>query len=552
MKKRSALKIMLRMIGLVKPLAAFMCLAVVLGVCGFLAAQFITIMGGYAMLDVLKLDSSFSLGFVCAAVIALAVARAAFRCTEQYLNHYIAFNVLAIIRGKVFDSLRRLCPAKLEGHDKGDLISVITSDIELLEVFYAHTVSPVVIALIMTVIMTVFISLQSIVLGMIALCGYLTVGVAVPVIIYRLSGSAADELRSKSGKLSAFVLDNLRGLDETIRYSAGERRIGELNARSESLDKQRERMSRNVGLNSAVTNCIIVIFDLAVLFAAILLYNSGSISFSQLLISVIAMMSSFGPCVALANLGSVLQNTLAAGSRVLDILDEQPAAADITNGDNIVFDGAQLDKVSFSYGQETILDGLDLTVKKGSITGIVGRSGSGKSTILKLLMRFWETNSGEIRISDRNIHSINTASLRDNESFVTQDTQMFNDSIEYNVRIAKPDATHEQIVNACKKASIHDFIMTLPNGYETKVGELGDALSGGERQRIGLARAFLHDGPLMLLDEPTSNLDSLNEAVILRSLLDKGEDKTVVLVSHRPSTMRICNTVYDIDNERMS
>ena len=529
-----------------------MCLAVVLGVCGFLAAQFITIMGGYAMLDVLKLDSSFGLGFVCAAVIALAVARAAFRCTEQYLNHYIAFNVLAIIRGKVFDSLRRLCPAKLEGHDKGDLISVITSDIELLEVFYAHTVSPVVIALIMTVIMTVFISLQSIVLGMIALCGYLTVGVAVPVIIYRLSGSAADEFRSKSGKLSAFVLDNLRGLDETIRYSAGERRIGELNARSESLDKQRERMSRNVGLNSAVTNCIIVIFDLAVLFAAILLYNSGSISFSQLLISVIAMMSSFGPCVALANLGSVLQNTLAAGSRVLDILDEQPAAADITNGDNIVFDGAQLDKVSFSYGQETILDGLDLTVKKGSITGIVGRSGSGKSTILKLLMRFWETNSGEIRISDRNIHSINTASLRDNESFVTQDTQMFNDSIEYNVRIAKPDATHEQIVNACKKASIHDFIMTLPNGYETKVGELGDALSGGERQRIGLARAFLHDGPLMLLDEPTSNLDSLNEAVILRSLLDKGEDKTVVLVSHRPSTMRICNTVYDIDNERMS
>ena len=552
MKKRSALKIMLRMIGLVKPLAAFMCLAVVLGVCGFLAAQFITIMGGYAMLDVLKLDSSFSLGFVCAAVIALAVARAAFRCTEQYLNHYIAFNVLAIIRGKVFDSLRRLCPAKLEGHDKGDLISVITSDIELLEVFYAHTVSPVVIALIMTVIMTVFISLQSIVLGMIALCAYLTVGVAVPVIIYRLSGSAADEFRSKSGKLSAFVLDNLRGLDETIRYSAGERRIGELNARSESLDKQRERMSRNVGLNSAVTNCIIVIFDLAVLFAAILLYNSGSISFSQLLISVIAMMSSFGPCVALANLGSVLQNTLAAGSRVLDILDEQPAAADITNGDNIVFDGAQLDKVSFSYGQEIILDGLDLTVKKGSITGIVGRSGSGKSTILKLLMRFWETNSGEIRISDRNIHSINTASLRDNESFVTQDTQMFNDSIEYNVRIAKPDATHEQIVNACKKASIHDFIMTLPNGYETKVGELGDALSGGERQRIGLARAFLHDGPLMLLDEPTSNLDSLNEAVILRSLLDKGEDKTVVLVSHRPSTMRICNTVYDIDNERMS
>lgn len=552
MKKRSAFKIMLRMLGLVKPLAAFMCLAVILGVCGFLAAQFITIMGGWAMLDVLKLDSSFSLSFVCIAVIVLAVLRAAFRCTEQYLNHYIAFNVLAIIRGKVFDALRRLCPAKLEGYDKGDLISVITSDIELLEVFYAHTVSPVLIALIMTVIMTVFISLQSIVLGMIALCGYLTVGVAVPVIIYKLSGNAADELRTKSGKLSAFVLDNLRGLDETIRYSAGEKRIGELNERSESLDAQRERLSRNVGLNSAVTNCIIVIFDLAVLFAAIVLYNSGSITFSQLLISVIAMMSSFGPCVALANLGSVLQNTLAAGSRVIDILDEQPAATDITDGENIAFDGAQLESISFSYGEQTILDKLDLTVKKGSITGIVGRSGSGKSTVLKLLMRFWQTSSGEIKISDRNIQRINTASLRENESYVTQDTQMFNDTIEYNVRIAKPDATHEQVVEACKKASIHDFIMTLPKGYETKVGELGDALSGGERQRIGLARAFLHGAAFMMLDEPTSNLDSLNEAVILRSVLETGTDRTVLLVSHRPSTMRICGTVYDIENGRMS
>ncbi len=552
MKKRSAFRIMLRMLGLVKPLAGFMCLAVILGVCGFLAAQFITIMGGYAMLDVLSLDSSFSLSFVCIAVIVLAVLRAAFRCTEQYLNHYIAFNVLAIIRGKVFDALRRLCPAKLEGHDKGDLISVITSDIELLEVFYAHTVSPVLIALIMTVIMTVFISIQSIVLGMIALCGYLTVGAAVPIIIYKLSGNAADELRSKSGELSAFVLDNLRGLDETIRYGAGERRIGELNKRSESLDAERERISRNVGLNSAVTNCIIIVFDLAVLFAAIVLYNSNSITFSQLLISVIAMMSSFGPCVALANLGSVLQNTLAAGSRVIDILEEQPAAADITDGDNITFDGAQLDNVSFSYGTETILDKLDLNIRKGSITGIVGRSGSGKSTVLKLLMRFWQTNSGEIKISGRNIQRINTTSLRENESYVTQDTQMFNDTIEYNVRIAKPDATHEQIVEACKKASIHDFIMTLPKGYETKVGELGDALSGGERQRIGLARAFLHGAAFMMLDEPTSNLDSLNEAVILRSVLETGKDSTILLVSHRPSTMRICDTVYDIENRRMS
>ena len=552
MKKRSAFAVMSRMIGLVKPLAGFMCLAVILGVGGFICAQFITIMGGYAMLDVLKFESAFSLRTVCVCVIFFAVLRAAFRCSEQYLNHYIAFNVLAIIRGRVFKALRRLCPAKLEGHDKGDLISVITSDIELLEVFYAHTVSPILIAVVMTVIMTVFVSLQNIVLGLIALCGYVTVGVIVPIVIYKLSGTAADDFRRQSGQLSAFVLDNLRGLDETIQYGAGERKIGELKSRSDGLAKQQEKMSRSIGLNAGITNCAILIFDLIMLFAGILLYNSGSISFPQLLISVIAMMSSFGPCVALANLGSVLQNTLAAGNRVLDILDEQPVTEDVANGADIEFEGAAAENVTFSYGAETILDDFTLGIEKGSITGIVGRSGSGKSTFLKLLMRFWETDKGTIKLSGADINGINTASLRRAESFVTQDTQLFHETIEYNVKLAKPDASHEEVVEACRKASIHDFIMTLPKGYDTQVGELGDTLSGGERQRIGLARAFLHGAPLMLLDEPTSNLDSLNEAVILKSLLEKGVDKTVVLVSHRPSTMRICDVSYSVENGRMS
>ncbi len=552
MKKRSALSVLSRMIGLVKPLAGAMFLAVILGIGGFICAEFITIMGGYAMLDVLKFESAFSLKTVCVCVIVFAVLRAACRCSEQYLNHYIAFNVLAIIRGRVFGALRRLCPAKLEGRDKGDLISVITSDIELLEVFYAHTVSPILIAAVMTVIMTVFISIQSLVLGLIALCGYLTVGIMIPVGIYKLSGSTADDLRAQSGQLSAFVLDNLRGLDETIQYGAGEHRIGDLMTRSESLAKQQEKMSRNIGMNSGITNCTILIYGLIMLFAAILLYNSGTISFSQMLISVIAMMSSFGPCVALANLGSVLQNTIAAGSRVLDILDEQPVTEDITNGSDIGFDGAAAENVTFSYGSDIVLEDFTLGINKGSITGIVGRSGSGKSTFLKLLMRFWKTEKGKMIVSGTDINNIYTASLRRIESYVTQDTQLFHETIEYNVKIARLDATHEEVVKACKKASLHEFIMTLPDGYETQVGELGDTLSGGERQRIGLARAFLHDAPLMLLDEPTSNLDSLNEAVILKSLLDKGEEKTVLLVSHRPSTMRICDVSYSVENGRMS
>lgn len=552
MKKRSAFDIMSRMIGLVSPLKGFMCLAVVLGVGGFISAQFITILGGYALLDVLGFDTFISLQGVFTAVIALAVFRAAFRCSEQYLNHYIAFNVLALIRNKVFAALRRLCPAKLEGRDKGDLISVITSDIELLEVFYAHTVSPVIIAAIMTVIMTVFISLQSVSLGLIALAGYLAVGILVPVVIYKISGDTADRFRAQSGQLSAFTLENLRGLDETIQYSAGDRRLLELKLRADDIAGTQEKMSRNTGINTAITSGVILIFDIMMLLVSISLYNSGSIGFDEMLIATVAMMSSFGPCTALANLGSVLQNTLAAGGRVLDILDEEPVTDDVKGSLDITFDGAEVKNVTFSYGGEKVLDDLSLEIKQGSITGISGRSGSGKSTLLKLLMRFWETDEGEILLNNTDIDLINTTSLRNNESFVTQDTQLFLETIEYNVKIAKLSATQEEVEEACKKASIHDFIMTLPDGYKTQVGELGDTLSGGERQRLGLARAFLHDAPLMLLDEPTSNLDSLNEAVILHSLKEKGEDKTVVLVSHRLSSMRICDKVYSIDNGRMS
>ena len=544
---------MSRMIGLVSPLRGFMCLAVVLGVGGFLCAQFITILGGYALLDVLKFETPLSLKGVFTAVILLAVFRAAFRCSEQYLNHYIAFNVLALIRNRVFAALRRLCPAKLEGRDKGDLISVITSDIELLEVFYAHTVSPVIIAAVMTAIMTVFIALQNVLLGAVALAGYLTVGIAVPVMIYKLSGDTADRFRAQSGQLSAFTLENLRGLDETIQYGAGSRRLSELRLRADNIAGTQEKMSRNIGINTAITSGVILIFDIIMLLAAVSLYNKGSIGFDGMLISVIAMMSSFGPCTALANLGSVLQNTLAAGGRVLDILDEEPVTDEVKDSLDIAFDGAEVKNVTFSYGGERVLDDLSLSIDNGSITGISGRSGSGKSTLLKLLMRFWETDKGKILLNDTDIDLINTASLRSNECYVTQDTQLFHETIEYNVKIGDLSATREEVEQACKKASIHDFIMTLPNGYDTRVGELGETLSGGERQRLGLARAFLHGAPLMLLDEPTSNLDSLNEAVILRSLKEeKGDDKTVVLVSHRLSTMRICNKVYSIDSGRMS
>lgn len=543
---------MARFIGLVKPLTGFMLLAILMGLIGHLCAAFLTIFGGFAVLEALNLDTSFSLSLLFACMAIFAVLRGLLRYAEQACNHFIAFKLLALLRDKVFRALRRLCPAKLESRDKGDLISVITSDIELLEVFYAHTISPAAIALLFTIIMSLFIGSFHWLLGLIALAAYLTVGVVIPLAASKLSGDAGIKLRTKSGGLSAFVLDSLRGLSETLQYGQGEKRLDEMNRRTEELAQDEEKMKRVSGRNTAATNTVVLAFDLVMLFASALPYQRGAVGFEGVLLPTLALFSSFGPVIALAALGSTLQNTFAAGNRVLDILDEAPAAADVTGKPEIAFAGAAAEHVTFSYGAETILSDVSLELPKGSVVGIVGRSGSGKSTLLKLFMRFWKVQHGSVKLSGTKVEDINTRNLRDLESFMTQETHLFHDSITNNLRIAKLDAADEEIEAACKKASVHDFIMSLPKGYDTPVGELGDTLSGGERQRIGLARAFLHDAPFLLLDEPTSNLDSLNEAVILKALREEREEKTVVLVSHRQSTMRIADKVYSVEHGRMS
>ena len=448
--------------------------------------------------------------------------------------------------------MRRLCPAKLEGRDKGDLISVITSDIELLEVFYAHTISPVAIATLFSVIMCLFVGGYHPMLGALALIAYLVVGIAIPLVTSRLSGDDGLRFREKSGALSGFVLDSLRGLSETIQYGQGKARMAEMNARTDALMEDQSHMKRVAGRNMAVTNTAILLFDVIMLFTSAMLFQNGQVGFEGVLIPTLALFSSFGPVIALANLGSTLQSTFAAGNRVLDILDEEPVVTDVTGQPEVAFSGVDVEHVAFSYGGNQILSDVSMRIKEHSVTGIVGSSGSGKSTLLKLIMRFWNVQHGDIRISDAKIDKINTSNLRDMESFVTQDTHLFHDSIRENLMIANPDATEDELITACKKASVHDFIMTLPNGYDTPVGELGDTLSGGERQRLGLARAFLHDAPLMLLDEPTSNLDSLNEAIILKSLREVRDDKTVVLVSHRASTMRIADKIYSVESGRLS
>ena len=552
MKKRSGFQVMSGLIGMVKPLGGYMALAVLMGLAGHLCAAFITILGGWAVLNVLGYPTVFSLDGLFAAAVLCAVVRGFLRYAEQSCNHFIAFKLLALIRNQVFQALRRLCPAKLEGRDRGDLIAVITSDIELLEVFYAHTISPVVIAVLFCAVMCGFIGWCHPLLAFIALVAYVAVGIVVPLAVSRAGGDMGMQVRIKAGELSSFVLDSLRGLPEIQQYGAGKKRLEEMNRQTDALSGEEERQKRLSGKNTAVTNTIILLADLGMLFAAAMLCQNGSIDFAAMLTAVLALMSSFGPVVALANLGSTLQNTLAAGNRVLDILEEAPVVEEITGKQKTDFRGAAADKVSFSYGGEQILTEVSAEFPENSVIGISGQSGSGKSTLLKLLMRFWQVDLGAVLISGRNINDVNTADLRAVEGFVTQETHLFHDSIRNNLRIAKWDATEEEMVAACKKAAIHDFIQSLPNGYDTEVGELGDTLSGGERQRIGLTRAFLHDAPFLLLDEPTSNLDSLNEAVILRSLQQEREGKTIVLVSHRPSTMRITDRIYSVENGRIS
>ena len=600
-KRRSAISIMGSLIGLVKPLLHIMLAAIILGTAGYLCAIFLTILAGQVIVHGLIAGGEGSVKTIITLMLIIAVLRGILHYAEQYCNHFIAFKLLAIIRHKVFAALRKLCPAKLEGRDKGNLISIITTDIELLEVFYAHTISPIAIADLTSLVMVFFIGRYHWLAGILALAAYLVVGVVIPMWNGRRGSQMGMEFRTNFGELNSFVLDSLRGLDETIQYDQGEKRKEQMSERSRSLAGIQEKLSKMEGAQRSSTNLVILLASFGMLALTVWLYGKGEIGFEGIMTCTIAMMGSFGPVVALSSLSNNLNQTLASGERVLSLLEETPMVEEIsgnvdirTDSDNEisntsivlentdndirnqnnspekekyilrgiltgraknsvnVFSGAEAQHVTFAYENETILDDYSLKLEPGKITGIHGASGSGKSTLLKLLMRFWDVNQGSVSVDGEDIRKIQTRHLRDMESYVTQETHLFHDSIANNIAVGSPGASREAIIEAAKKASIHDFIMKLPKGYDTEVGELGDTLSGGEKQRIGIARAFLHDSPLILMDEPTSNLDSLNEGIILKSLREAAEKKTVVLVSHRKSTMNIVDTVFEMKDGRIS
>ena len=548
---RNGLKVMYKLIGLVLPLVHVMIAAITMGVIGFLTAIFIIVLGGVGLLNILGFATALSLKQVIIGIVICAVLRGILRYAEQGSNHYIAFKLLALIRHKVFIKLRKLAPAKLEGKDKGNLISIITTDTELLEVFYAHTISPIIIAFITSVIMTIFIGSYNIFLGAIALVAYFIVGVIIPVWSSNQGDETGQQYRDELGDLNSYFLSSIRGINDIIQYGVGKERLDEINRRTDELETKQKFLLKQEGSNRAVTDTAILLCSMVMLFAGCILYNKGQVDFTQVIIPLIALMSSFGPVVAISNLSNNLFHTIAAGNRVLDLLEEEPAVEEVSGKETVEFADMKLENVSFAYDDEVILEDFNMEIKKNTIIGIYGKSGCGKSTLLKLLMRFWEVNNGAITIGGKNINEINTSDLRKMQSFVTQDTYLFNDTIANNIGIAKENATMEEIIAAAKKASIHEFIMSLPNGYDSKVGELGGNLSGGEKQRIGIARAFLHDAPMILLDEPTSNLDSLNEGIILKSLMESKENKTIIIVSHRKSTMNIADVVLDVEKNSL-
>ena len=547
--RKNGFVVMGHLLKLVTPLAHIMAFTITMGMLGFLAAIFIMVLGAMGLVNLLNFDTHLSFSGILTALIVLAVARGVLRYLEQMSGHYIAFKLLALLRDKVFSSLRRLAFVKLQDKQAGQLVSLVTNDIELLEVFYAHTIAPIMIAFFTSAILLLVFGHLSGWFVIVALAAYLTVGVILPIITTKLAREDGRRYRELVGEMNDFFLDSVRGMKEIQLFGYAQQRLDEIQQRSQKIDMAFERIKEQEAKVRVYTEVAVSAFNIIMLFTGLILFSLDKIDFSAFLIGVILLMSSYGPVIALSNLSSNLLQTLASGERVLSLLAEEPELKDVESAVDLKeVSRIDVENVNFAYGEEQILSDVSLSVKKGEILGIHGRSGSGKSTLLKLLMRFYDPKSGSIKINGETLPNINTRSLRDNMAYITQQTYIFNETIEENIRLARRDATLEEIMEAAKKASIHDFILSLPQGYQTKMTELGGNLSDGEKQRIGIARAFLHNAPIILLDEPTSNLDSLNEAMILKSLLNVKAEKLIILVSHRQSTMAICDQVIGIEH----
>ena len=551
--RRSGARIMASLIVLLGSLSYIMILAVINGSAGFIAAMGVTVFGATGVAKALGIMGlcapvTLSWGWIIGLAVGCGVVRGGLRYLEQYSNHYIAFKLLAVLRDKIFAALRVLCPAKLESKQKGSIIAMLTSDIETLEVFYAHTISPICIAVLVSVAVFLFVGfVSSWYLALVALCGYIVIGIVVPVISSSRLKESGVNYRREFASFNSYFLDSIKGIKDIVINNAESERENEVNRRSDILLKETKRMKNGITRSSAATELIVSIFIAAALIVGIVLVSANMLDLGAMIIGVVAIFGSFGPVLAVSALPGNLTQTFASGDRVLNLLQEKPAVTPVKGGKTFDYRQLDVDKLTFGYERNApVLKEVCMHAKRGEIIGIVGESGCGKSTFLKLLLRFWEKDGGTIAYNGTDIDKINSDNLLDNVTMVSQTTYLFDESIEDNLRIAKPNATMEEIERACKMASVHDFIVSLPEGYKTQAGAMGDNLSAGEKQRIGLARAFLKGSELILLDEPTSNVDSINEGMILRSLAEQKSKKSIILVSHRESTMAIADRIYRV------
>lgn len=546
-KRRNGLKIMTSLIVLLGSLSYIMLLAIINGTLGFLCAMGVTIFGSIGVAKFLGETINMSYGLIISLTIGCGVLRGALRYLEQYSNHFIAFKLLAALRDKIFKALRALAPAKLEGREKGGIISMITSDIETLEVFYAHTISPICIALIVETLVLLYVGfISSFYLSLAALVSYIIIGIILPIISSKLLSDTGVRYRKSFASFNSYYLDSIKGVNDIVLNNAMKVRNKEVNSKSDELLAETKKLKHKSGITEAISYAFVSLSLIGVLVLGLYLSDKNIITIPKMIMGLVAIFGSYGPVIALSALPQNLTQTFASGDRVLDLLEEKPVVREIKDGKNFSFLDLKVNNLSFKYDEASVLNNVNLEVKRGQIVALVGPSGCGKSTLLKLLLRFYETNSGDILYNNISINDINTSSLLDNVTLVSQQTYLFDDTIKENIKIAKYDATDEEIIEAAKKASIHEFIESLPDKYDTKVGQLGDNLSAGEKQRIGLARAFLSNAPLILLDEPTSNVDSINEGIILKSLKDQKENKSIILVSHRESTTAIADRIYRI------
>lgn len=556
MKEKSRMnggKIAAKLVVLLGSLAYVMVFAVINGSVGFLCSMGVTLFGAVGVAKALGEQIALSYGWIAGLAIGLGVVRGALRFVEQYCNHYIAFRLLAVLRDKIFTALRRLCPAKLESKKKGSIIAMLTSDIETLEVFYAHTVSPVCIAVAVSAAVAAFVGFAvSPWLALVAAVGFVAVGVISPLISSKLMRDAGVRYRTVFSAFNAYFLDSIKGIRDIVLNNAGEQRKREVSRRSDELLGHARDLKYKIAGATAVTEFTVSLMTLVATSAAVALALTGTISAGKAVIGVVAIFGSFGPVIAISALPGNLTQTFASGDRVLKLIAEKPVVSEIKDGERFSFEKLEVKDMSFGYESDAkVLEDICMHTKRGEIVGIVGESGCGKSTLLKLLLRFWSKDGGEIDYNGTDIEKINSQSLTDNVTMVSQSTYLFDESIEENLRVAKRDATKEELEAACRQASVHDFIAGLPEGYATRAGALGDNLSAGEKQRIGLARAFLRGSGLILLDEPTSNVDSINEGMILGSLVRHKKDRAIILVSHRESTMSVTDRVYRIEKGRI-